>query len=127
MRREKRKRLVPPIVTEARWTILLVEGKDREKLDRTDTEILKVGNLLDQPSVSAALRRRDARARMPGEPADMHLVDDRLHKGSAEKIIPLPVICAHVDDHALRRRSGIVSAISRASRLRPFGWAMHFP
>jgi hypothetical protein len=45
---------------------------------------------------------------MPGEPADMHLVDDRLRKGPAERRIPLPVIGAGVDDDALQRRSGIV-------------------
>jgi len=105
---EKQKGLISPIVAEARRTVLFVEGKDREKLDGADAEILQVGNLLDEPSVSAALRRRDARARMAGEPADMHLVNDRLRKGLTEKRIPLPVICARVDDHALQGRSGIV-------------------
>jgi hypothetical protein len=47
VRREKRERLIPPIITEARRTILFVEGKDREKLDGGDAEFLKIGNLLD--------------------------------------------------------------------------------
>jgi hypothetical protein len=55
MRREKRKRLIPPIIAEARRTILFVEGEDRQKLDRADAKVPEVGNLLDQPSVSAAL------------------------------------------------------------------------
>jgi hypothetical protein len=48
VRREKRERLIPPIIAEARRTILFVEGKDREKLDGGDAEILKIGNFLDR-------------------------------------------------------------------------------
>ena len=111
MWREKRQRLVSPIVAEAWRTVLFVEGKNREKLDRADAEVLEVGDLLDQPGVGATLRLHDARARMPGEPADMHLINDRFRKGSAERGIPLPVIRAGVDDNALRCRRGIVPPV----------------
>src|SRR5436190_1467131 len=48
VRREKRERLIPPVIAaKARWTILFVEGKDREKLDGGDAEILEIGNFLD--------------------------------------------------------------------------------
>ena len=60
MRREKREGLVPPVVAEARRTVLLVEGKDRQQLDGADAEVLQIGNLVDQPRVGAALARNDA-------------------------------------------------------------------
>src|SRR5947209_20239950 len=59
---------------------------------------------------------------MPGEPADMHLVDDRLRKGPTERRVPLPVIGARVPDDALQRRSGIVPRMPcgfPAARVRP--------
>ena len=40
MRREKRQGLISLIIAETRRTILLVEGKNRQKLDGADTEVL---------------------------------------------------------------------------------------
>jgi len=40
MRPEKRQGLISPIIAETRRTILLVEGKNRQKLDGADTEVL---------------------------------------------------------------------------------------
>ena len=62
MRREKRQRLIAPVVAEARRTVLLVEGKDRQQLDRADSEILQIGDLIDQSGVGAALRRTRRRS-----------------------------------------------------------------
>jgi hypothetical protein len=59
MRREKRQGLVSPIVTEARRPVLFVESKYREELDGADTEVLEIGDLLDQPAVGAAFARGD--------------------------------------------------------------------
>jgi hypothetical protein len=113
VRREKRQGLVPPIVTEARRTVLLVEGKDGEQLDRADAEISQVRDLLDQPGVGTALGRSDAGARMPGEPAAMHFVDDRLGKRPAERCVSFPVIGVGVNDHALQCRRRVVPGSPR--------------
>jgi len=112
MRREKRERLVAPIVAEARWTVLLVEGKDRQQLDRIDAEIPQVGDLVDQPGVATARARSDARTWMPGKPADVHLVDDRLGERPTEGYVALPVIGARIDDHALRCSRSVVAGFS---------------
>src|SRR5277367_2763886 len=101
MRREDREGLVPPVIAEAWWTVLLVERKDRQQLDGAYPELPQIRDLLDQPGVCASLSRVHARTRMPGEPADMHLVDDRFGKGPPGRRISLPVIGARVDHHAL--------------------------
>src|SRR5262252_3944222 len=100
MRCEKRERLVSPIIAEARRTVLLVERIYREKLDRTDAEILQIRNLLDQPSIGAAFCRRDAGTRVAGKSADMHLIDDGLGERPAQRLIAFPVIGRWVDDDA---------------------------
>jgi hypothetical protein len=51
--------------------------------------------------------------RMPGEPGDMHLVDDGLCEGPTERRIALPVIRARIDDDALQDGGGVVSRLSR--------------
>ena len=70
MRCEKRQGLISPVIAEARRSVLLVERKDRKKLDCTDAKILQIGNLFDQPGVGAILGRRDTRTWMPRKPAD---------------------------------------------------------
>ena len=45
---------------------------------------------------------------MPGKPADMHLVDDRVSERPSQGRIVLPVVGGRINDHALQRRSGIV-------------------
>ena len=47
MRCEKREGLISPVVTQARRTVLFVKGKDRQKLDGTNVEILQIGDLVD--------------------------------------------------------------------------------
>src|SRR6516164_7988965 len=113
MRRKKRQGLVSPVVAETSGAILFVEGKDRKKLYRTDSEVLQVGDLLDQAGVGAALGRRDARTWMPGEPADTHLVDEGLGKRPADGRIPLPIISVWVYDHAFQRRRRVASGVLR--------------
>jgi len=49
---------------------------------------------------------------VPGETADMHLVDDGLRKRPTERRIALPVIGARVDDHVPERRGRVVAGVS---------------
>ena len=91
---------------------LVRRTKHREQLDRTDAEVTQIGDLVDQPGIRAALGHRDAGAWMPGEAADMHLVDDRLGERPAQGCITLPVIAARVDHHAPQRQGHVVSRAS---------------
>ena len=76
VRREERDRLVAPVVDLPRRARLGVELEHRQQLDGGDAELLEIRDLLDQPGVSAAGLLPDPGARVAGEPADVHLVDD---------------------------------------------------
>jgi hypothetical protein len=101
MRREKRQGPISPIIAEARRTVLLVECKHREKLDSADAEVAQIGDFLDEAGVGAAPAPSDTRARVAGEPVDMHLVNDRLSERPTERLIALPIIRADLRDDAL--------------------------
>src|SRR5262249_27463867 len=64
---------------------------------------------------------------MPGEPADMHLVDDRLGKRPTEGYVALPIIAARVDDDAPQRRSSVVPWTSRGLSAATRGPGNAFP
>jgi hypothetical protein len=57
------------------WRVLRVELKDGHELDGGDTEILKVGDFLNQAGVCTAFRRRDARVDMASEAFHMEFVN----------------------------------------------------
>ena len=76
MRREERNRRVAPIVNLARRTVLGIELENRQQLDRRNPELFQIGNLLDQAGIRSTQVFLEAGARMPGEAADVHLVDD---------------------------------------------------
>ncbi len=76
--REERHRRVAPVVDVSGRAVERVELEDRQQLDGGHAEILQVRDLLDDPGIGAAGVFGQARARMPGEAAHVHLVDDRL-------------------------------------------------
>ena len=80
---------------------------DRHQLDRGDAERLEVRDLLDHAEVGA--RRVGAGAGAVGEPADVHLVDDRLAQRRRRWRSPLPVEVV-VDNDAFRRPDDAVVA-----------------
>src|SRR6185369_672357 len=88
MRRKEGNRRITPVIDAARRTILRVELKHRQQLDRRDAQVLEVRNFLDQASVGATLRLCDAGTGMAGEAPDVHLVDDGLCGGSPEGFVP---------------------------------------
>ncbi len=45
---------------------------------------------------------------MPGEASNVHLVDDHVLHRTAERLISLPVVVMHVDDHAAHGSRQIV-------------------
>src|SRR5262249_40873527 len=78
MRREERQRLIAPVVhaSVTRRHGLRVELKHWQELERSDTQLLKIRDLLDQAGICASSLLRHARARMSGESANVHLVHD---------------------------------------------------
>ena len=93
---EEGERLVAPEVAEplARFRVLvrvvaLLELGDGQQLDRGHPQLLQVGDLLDHALVGAGVLH--PRARVGGEPAHVHLVDDRLREGDAERMLVAPV------------------------------------
>jgi hypothetical protein len=123
MRGEERDRLVAPVVREAGRRILRIVLEDGEQLDGRHAEVREIGNLLDETRVRAASRRRDARARVPREPADMQLVDDRVGERSAGRAIVFPVVPVPSGHHALH---GGRQVAARPHGRRPIVGARHF-
>ena len=76
MWRKEGERLITPIVCETRRAVLVVECKDRKQFDRTDAELFKIWNFVDQSGIGASLEWRNPGARVASEAADMHFVDD---------------------------------------------------
>ena len=76
MRRKERNRCIAPVVDPSRRRILSVELKYREQFDRSDAELLKIRDLLDQTRIGPAFRFGDAGAGMRGKAAHVHLVND---------------------------------------------------
>src|SRR5262245_15272374 len=109
MRREERDRRISPVIHEARWGIVRVELEHRHELYRCDAQPLEIWNLFDHSGECAACLLRDARTRMTGEAADVHLVYDRPRRRSPEGHVALPVVGGDVDDYALHRRSRVVA------------------
>ena len=86
----------------AERAVELVELHDRQQLDGGDPQLLEVGDLLDEAAIGpgqVALRRV-----VPGEAADVDLVDDRLLDRDVGVAVPLPVEVAPVGDAARRTR-----------------------
>ena len=113
VRREERDRLVTPVVDQPRRASLGVEREHRQQFDGGDAEFPEIRDLLDQPGERAAGLLSDPGARVAGEPADVHLVDDGARGGPAQREVALPVVRARIDDHALHRRRGVVALPSR--------------
>src|SRR4029450_11772480 len=92
MRREKGHRLVAPVVQAAWGSVLGIELKNRQQLHGGNAQGLEVWDLFHQSGVSAALCRRDARAGMAREAADVKLVDNGLDERALERRGPRPIV-----------------------------------
>ena len=58
---------------------------------------------------------------MPGEPADMHLVDDRLGEGAAERRVALPVVASGSTTTLFSAVAALSPGCRAASRCGPPG------
>ncbi len=67
----------------------LVELVDRHQLDAVDAQLFQVGDLLADAGEGAG--ELDARRRVPGEAAHVHLVDDQVFDRRLERPVALPV------------------------------------
>src|SRR4029077_574352 len=68
VRRKERDGLVAPVVLQPRGRVLLVELEDGHQLDSSNSETLKIWNLLDQARVGAAPLWSNTGIRVAGEP-----------------------------------------------------------
>ncbi len=84
---------------------MFVELLHGHQLDRGDTKVLQIGDLLDQPAIGPG--KLDARAGTDGIAADIQLVDDRRSPGVTEGLIALPIE-VRLRDHAFRCGGRIV-------------------
>ena len=107
--REERDRLVSPVVHAPLRRVLRVELKHRQQLDGGDAQVLQVRNLLDQSGVRPPLQGRHPGAGMPGEAADVKLVDDRLGAGPPDRRIAFPVVAGEIRHDALHRGGRVVA------------------
>ena len=120
MRREKRQRIVAPVVRPlARLAEPIVGRKleDRHQLDRRHAQRLQIRNLLDQPEIRAAMLH--VARLVAGEAADVHLVDHRLVQAAAQVAIALPVELV-VDHDAFRRPNDAVRPPAETRRPGPW-------
>ena len=82
---EEVQRHVAPVVP-----LLRVELLHREQLDDRDAQVLQVGDLVDDAGEGPAAAGGDPARRAPREPADVHLVDDRVRLVARRPVV-LPV------------------------------------
>lgn len=89
-------------------TLSIVPTKGLQLVGR-EAEPLEVGDLVDQPGIGAPSPLGHAGARVPGEAAYVHLVDDRLGKGTAKRLVSLPVVARDVRHQALHCDGRVVA------------------
>ena len=107
--REKGERRVAPVVREPRRRILRVELEHGQELHRGDAQVLKIGDLVDQPPVSPARLRGQPGARVAREAAHVQLVDDGVKKRTLQRDVAFPVVRLRVGNDALDRNGAVVS------------------
>jgi len=126
MRDEERDGCVAPIVDQSGRAILGIELKDREQLDRSDAELLEVGDFCNQAGVSATQFLDETRAGMTREAANVRLVDDCPRIRTFQRRVAFPVVGRAIDDDAFHRRGCIVTRA--ASRVATVAfWHRHAP
>ena len=109
MRREKRDRLIPPVVQASVRSVVRIELEHRQQLDSADAQRLQIRDFLDQPGIGAASAGFDAGARMPRESPHVQFVDDGLDKRAPERAVSLPVVARGIGDDALHRPRRVVA------------------
>ena len=73
---------VPPVVA-----LLRIELLHGEQLDHRDTQLLQVGDLIDDPGVGPPPLGGEPAGRAPREAADVHLVDDGVRLVAGRSVI----------------------------------------
>ncbi len=95
--------IVSPVI--AQGLTVFIELLHRHELDRSDAEILQIGNFFDQSAVCSGVLH--AGIRIHSEPADMHFIDNGLLPGMFQWLVAIPVKRLARED-ALRHGCGIV-------------------
>ena len=98
---EERDRLIAPVVHFPKRTRLRIKLEYWKQFHRGDAELLEVRDLLDQPGECSTLRLVDAGAWVPGEAANMHLVDDGSRRRMPQRCVTFPIVGGGIHHHAL--------------------------
>ena len=113
VRREEAERVVAPVVREAlvQQVVVVDEDVDRHQLDGGDAERLDV---VDDVGLDQAAERALEQVRHPGmllgEAAHVHLVDQRLVEGRAQRLVVAPGE-GRIDDPGLHHVLGAVALV----------------
>jgi hypothetical protein len=121
MRGEEGHGAVSPVVDQAGRAVLPVELEHGQQLHRGDSQVLQVGDPLDHPRVGPPPGCADARAGMPREAGDVHLVDYRGAERPVERGVPFPVVGFGVPDDAPHGDPGVVAGTARRAAVVPIG------
>ncbi len=113
MRRKERDRRISPVVHQSGRSILDVELEHRQQFDGCDAELLKIGNLLDQAGISAALLFGNSGIGMARETCNVHLVNDGPGGRAPQRRVAFPIVRVRIHHHALHRRGGVVAFEAR--------------
>jgi hypothetical protein len=108
VRSKERDRCISPIVGEPGRSIPGIVLKYRHELDGADTELLQVGDLLDETGVRTARAFQKPRARIAGKPSHVQFVNDRPGGRPLKRCVALPIVGLWIDHYALHCRRGIV-------------------
>jgi hypothetical protein len=119
VRGEERNRRVSPVIDLARWTVLRVKLKYRERLNSSDAELLQVRNFFHETREGPSLVLGDTGAGVMGEAPDVHFINDCPRRRMSERGVSFPVIAGRIRDYALHgscdvftEKHGIVPIIS---------------
>ena len=86
-----------------------IELEHRHQFDCSHAELLQIRDFLDQARKGAASFLCDAGARMTGEAAHMHFVDDRLRRRPVKRRVAFPIVRTRLDHHTFHGRRAIVA------------------
>src|SRR5690242_2640512 len=106
MRRKKRNGRVAPVVDQSMRTVLGIELKHRQQLNRCNAQLLKIRNLFDETSVGAGCRGMYTRIGVTSESSHVKFIDHGSGTGSVQRRVPLPVIRIRIDHYTLHGTSG---------------------
>ena len=113
VRRKEGDRGISPVIDQPARGILLIELEHRQQLDRGDPQVFQVGDFIDYTQVGAAPLGRHTGVGVFGQPAYVHLVDNRVSERSLERAVAFPIVAGRVDDDVLHGEGSVIPSVAR--------------